>query len=150
MSSSAKGFMADLSHCRTRLATHPVVPSRVVGIQATVSGTQTPAPCPRRQYVIVRSDSNIGTGTSGILSDAEIARVIQANGLTPHLDTTAAIKWITWNNNQWYVIPSATIINTQLISWKGLIRRQPNLCSEGQLCQLEMPERYHGMGVGPR
>lgn len=41
------------------------------------------------------------TQTSGILSNSEIQRLIKSKGLTPILDSTAAIKYITWDSNQW-------------------------------------------------
>ena len=41
------------------------------------------------------------TKSSGTLSNAEITRIIAANGLTPAFDKEAAVKWITWNSNQW-------------------------------------------------
>lgn len=41
------------------------------------------------------------TDTSGILSNAEITSIISEYSLTPSMDATAAIKWITWNSNQW-------------------------------------------------
>ncbi|KAH8799635.1 glycoside hydrolase family 18 protein [Xylogone sp. PMI_703] len=41
------------------------------------------------------------TGTAGILSNAEIQRIITANSLTPTLDTTAGVKYMAWDSNQW-------------------------------------------------
>ncbi|PYI28107.1 glycoside hydrolase, partial [Aspergillus indologenus CBS 114.80] len=41
------------------------------------------------------------TGTSGILSDAEIRGVISKYDLTPTLDTTAGVKYMTWDSDQW-------------------------------------------------
>ena len=41
------------------------------------------------------------TMTSGILSNAEISRIITQYSLTPVEDTTAAIKWMSWSSNQW-------------------------------------------------
>jgi chitinase len=41
------------------------------------------------------------TGTSGILSNAEITTIISQNSLTPSFDPVAAVKWITWDSNQW-------------------------------------------------
>jgi len=38
---------------------------------------------------------------SGVLTNAEIKRVINANDVTPMYDKAAAVKWITWNSNQW-------------------------------------------------
>ncbi|KAI9854059.1 MAG: hypothetical protein M1813_001571 [Trichoglossum hirsutum] len=40
------------------------------------------------------------SGEAGILSNAEILRQINALSLTPQVDTTAAVAWITWDN-QW-------------------------------------------------
>jgi chitinase len=41
------------------------------------------------------------TGTSGILSDYEIARILDKS--SPHVayDATAGVNWMAWNDNQW-------------------------------------------------
>ncbi|KAI0203375.1 glycoside hydrolase [Astrocystis sublimbata] len=41
------------------------------------------------------------TGQSGVLSDAEIQDIISSKGIKPVLDTTAAIKYMTWDSDQW-------------------------------------------------
>ncbi|KAL4879023.1 hypothetical protein BJY04DRAFT_229519 [Aspergillus karnatakaensis] len=41
------------------------------------------------------------TKSSGTLSNAEIQRVITENNLTPTMDTEAAVKWATWDSDQW-------------------------------------------------
>ncbi|KAL8951478.1 MAG: hypothetical protein Q9222_002555 [Ikaeria aurantiellina] len=41
------------------------------------------------------------TGASGILSLAEIGRTIDKYSLTPSYDAKAAVKWITFNSDQW-------------------------------------------------
>jgi len=41
------------------------------------------------------------TGTSGVLSYAEIAQIITSTGATPTLDTAAGVKWLSWGGNQW-------------------------------------------------
>ena len=41
------------------------------------------------------------TGVAGILSNAEIQRIIAASNLVPALDTTAAVKYMSWDSNQW-------------------------------------------------
>lgn len=41
------------------------------------------------------------TATSGILSNAEIQRIISANNLSPTLDKTAAVKYMSWDSDQW-------------------------------------------------
>ena len=41
------------------------------------------------------------SGEAGILSNAEIQRIIKKNGLKPTLDTKAGVKWVTWDRNQW-------------------------------------------------
>jgi chitinase len=43
------------------------------------------------------------TGTSGILSNAEIQDVISKYDLTPTLDKDAAVKYMTWDSDQWLV-----------------------------------------------
>jgi hypothetical protein len=40
---------------------------------------------------------------AGILSDAEIQRIIAANSITPTLDKTAGVKYMNWNTDQWYI-----------------------------------------------
>ncbi|KAI4243064.1 MAG: hypothetical protein LQ352_007116 [Teloschistes flavicans] len=50
------------------------------------SGGANPGPC---------------SGTSGILDDQEIQNIIMNNGLTATWDHETAVKWITWDNNQW-------------------------------------------------
>ncbi|KAF2087339.1 glycoside hydrolase family 18 protein, partial [Saccharata proteae CBS 121410] len=41
------------------------------------------------------------TGTSGTLSNAEIASIIHEKGITATLDEEAAVKYITWDDDQW-------------------------------------------------
>jgi len=41
------------------------------------------------------------SAASGILDNQEIQSIISSNGVTPTWDKTAAVKWITWDNNQW-------------------------------------------------
>lgn len=41
--------------------------------------------------------------SAGTLINAEIDTIIAENNLTPVLDKTAAIKYITWDSNQWCV-----------------------------------------------
>jgi chitinase len=41
------------------------------------------------------------THASGVLSNAEIFRIIDENNVTPQFDAEAGVKWITWNNDQW-------------------------------------------------
>lgn len=43
------------------------------------------------------------TGTSGILSDYEINRVIKQYNPDVVYNEQAAVNWMTWNDNQWYV-----------------------------------------------
>lgn len=51
---------------------------------------------------IFSSEGNPGecTNSAGTLSNAEILRIIQSKGLTPQMDSVAAVKWISWDN-QW-------------------------------------------------
>jgi len=41
------------------------------------------------------------TGTSGILSNAEIQQIISQNDITPVYDEADAVNWVTWDTNQW-------------------------------------------------
>ncbi|KAH8665151.1 hypothetical protein BGZ60DRAFT_470789 [Tricladium varicosporioides] len=41
------------------------------------------------------------TDNAGTLSNAEIKRMLASNGVTQSFDATAAVKWATWNSNQW-------------------------------------------------
>ena len=41
------------------------------------------------------------TQTSGILSDAEIQAIIAQYDLDPVLDSTAGVKYMSWNSDQW-------------------------------------------------
>jgi chitinase len=41
------------------------------------------------------------SGASGILTSAEIHRIIAAKGLTPTFDQGAAVNWISWDSDQW-------------------------------------------------
>ncbi|KAL2785261.1 hypothetical protein BJX66DRAFT_329388 [Aspergillus keveii] len=41
------------------------------------------------------------TNSSGTLSNSEIRRIITENNLTPTLDAEAAVKWISWDTDQW-------------------------------------------------
>lgn len=41
------------------------------------------------------------TNAAGILSAAEISRIISDKSLTPKYDEKAAVKWITWDSDQW-------------------------------------------------
>lgn len=41
------------------------------------------------------------TGTSGVLSNAEIQRIIADKKLKPVFDKTAGVKYMTWDSDQW-------------------------------------------------
>jgi chitinase len=41
------------------------------------------------------------TKSAGTLTNAEINRIIAKGGVTKGFDKTAAVKWISWNNDQW-------------------------------------------------
>jgi chitinase len=47
------------------------------------------------------ADAGPCTDASGILDLQEINQVISDNNLDPFWDKTAAVKWITWDSNQW-------------------------------------------------
>ncbi|EEP77206.1 predicted protein [Uncinocarpus reesii 1704] len=41
------------------------------------------------------------TGQSGVLSNYEINRILKSKSLTPASDQEAAVKWISWDSDQW-------------------------------------------------
>jgi chitinase len=41
------------------------------------------------------------SNSAGTLSNAEILQVLAQTGAKPSFDSTAAVKWITWDSNQW-------------------------------------------------
>ncbi|KAF2008423.1 glycoside hydrolase family 18 protein [Aaosphaeria arxii CBS 175.79] len=41
------------------------------------------------------------TNSAGTLSNAEIFKILGSTGAKPSFDKEAAVKWITWNSNQW-------------------------------------------------
>ncbi|OBT86816.1 hypothetical protein VE02_03930 [Pseudogymnoascus sp. 03VT05] len=41
------------------------------------------------------------SNAAGILTAAEIGRIIEENNLTPSYDEKAAVKWMSWDSNQW-------------------------------------------------
>jgi len=44
------------------------------------------------------------TTTSGVLSNAEIQRIIREKGVTPVLDPEAGVKYINWDSDQWLIV----------------------------------------------
>ena len=50
------------------------------------------------------------TQTSGVLSNAEIQRIIDRDGLTPILDAEAGVKYINWDGDQWVSYDDAKTI----------------------------------------
>lgn len=41
------------------------------------------------------------TGTSGILSDYEISRIMKSDSVDLKYDEQASVNWMTWRGNQW-------------------------------------------------
>jgi len=53
------------------------------------------------------------TNTVGILSDIEIGQIIKA-GATVTLDSAAAVKIVTWDNDQWVSYDDAETMATKI------------------------------------
>ncbi|PVH76631.1 glycoside hydrolase family 18 protein [Cadophora sp. DSE1049] len=53
------------------------------------------------------------SGESGILSNAEILREISSRKLTPQIDTTAAVAWVSWND-QWVSYDNEATVRMKL------------------------------------
>lgn len=51
------------------------------------------------------------TGTSGILSDYEISRIINDYSVNVMYDETAGVNWMTWSGNQWYELTFLFLIS---------------------------------------
>jgi chitinase len=49
------------------------------------------------------------TGAPGVLSNAEIDRIIEKYDLTPTYDDKAAVNWIVWNSDQWVSYENPTL-----------------------------------------
>ena len=47
------------------------------------------------------ADAGPCSNAAGILDLQEIKDIVSKNGLNPHWDKTAGVKWITWDSNQW-------------------------------------------------
>ena len=60
------------------------------------------------------------TSTAGILSNAEIYNIITENNITPSMDSAAAIKWITWDSNQWVSYDDGETMQMKLSYANGL------------------------------
>ena len=54
------------------------------------------------------------TNQAGILSNAEIQRIISKNKLSPVLDKSAAVKYMTWDNDQWVSYDDADTFNLKM------------------------------------
>jgi chitinase len=60
------------------------------------------------------------TKTSGVLSNAEIQRIIIDKGLTAILDETAGVKYIVWDSDQWVSYDDADTLKLKLDFANGL------------------------------
>ncbi|KAJ6084467.1 hypothetical protein N7486_011267 [Penicillium sp. IBT 16267x] len=65
--------------------------------------------CPFRQNGTNGGGGNAGscTGTSGIMSDYEVSRILKNYGPEVVYDEVAAVNWITWATNQWISFDNA-------------------------------------------
>ena len=48
------------------------------------------------------------SATPGILSNAEIQRIIKSKHVQPTLDSAAGVKYMSWDNEQWYGVTQIT------------------------------------------
>ncbi|ORY13819.1 hypothetical protein BCR34DRAFT_662986 [Clohesyomyces aquaticus] len=54
------------------------------------------------------------TKSAGTLTNAEITRIIAKGGVTKGFDKTAAVKWISWNSDQWVSYDDGETIQLKL------------------------------------
>ncbi|KAL4860567.1 hypothetical protein BDV12DRAFT_191629 [Aspergillus spectabilis] len=88
------------------------------------------------------------TNSAGTLSNSEIRRIITKNNLTPTLDAEAAVKWISWNSDQWVSYDDGETIQMKLAEAN-------KLCLGGVLIwavDLDDPDHTSSddlLGIGP-
>ncbi|KAF9891872.1 hypothetical protein FE257_003357 [Aspergillus nanangensis] len=88
------------------------------------------------------------TDSSGTLSNSEILRIIKKNNLTPTLDAGAAVKWISWDTNQWVSYDDGETIQMK-------IAEANKLCLGGVLIwavdldDLDHTSSNDMLGIGP-
>ncbi|KAK1146010.1 hypothetical protein N8T08_003658 [Aspergillus melleus] len=88
------------------------------------------------------------TNSSGTLSNSEIRRIINENNLTPTLDAEAAVKWISWDSNQWVSYDDGETIQMK-------IAEANKLCLGGVLIwAVDLDDLDHSssndmLGIGP-
>lgn len=81
------------------------------------------------------------TATVGILSDIEIREVVAA-GATVTLDPVAAVKIVTWDDNQWVSYDDAETMNLKQVSSNITFRPdKANYISQGRIRQQPLPWR---------
>lgn len=76
------------------------------------------------------------TGQSGILSNDEIQDIITANGIVPTLDLTAAVKYFSWDNNQWVSYDDADTYTLKKNYANSLCLAGTSKTSSGQVSKL--------------
>ncbi|KAI9035631.1 uncharacterized protein KD926_003171 [Aspergillus affinis] len=88
------------------------------------------------------------TNSSGTLSNSEIRRIITENNLTPTLNAEAAVKWISWDSNQWVSYDDGETIQMK-------IAEANKLCLGGVLIwAVDLDDLDHSssndmLGIGP-
>ncbi|KAL3490749.1 killer toxin alpha/beta [Aspergillus germanicus] len=88
------------------------------------------------------------TNSAGILANSEIRRIITENNLTPTLDIEAAVKWISWDTDQWVSYDDGETIQMK-------IAEANRLCLGGVLIwavdldDLDHTSSNDVLGIGP-
>lgn len=88
------------------------------------------------------------TNSAGTLSNSEIRRIITENNLSPTFDTEAAVKWISWDTDQWVSYDDGETIQMK-------IAEANKLCLGGVLIwavdldDLDHTSSNDMLGIGP-
>lgn len=83
--------------------------------------------------------SGICTGTAGYLAYYEVQQILQQNpGITPIWDKTAAVKYFSWDNDQWISYDDADTFK-QKVAWGDEVGLSGSLIWASDLGQSPSP-----------
>jgi chitinase len=88
------------------------------------------------------------TNSSGTLSNSEIRRIITENNLTPSLDVEAAVKWISWDIDQWVSYDDGETIQMKIAEANRLCLGGVSIWAV-DLDDLDHTSSNDVLGIGP-
>ncbi|KAI9870825.1 MAG: hypothetical protein M1830_003764 [Pleopsidium flavum] len=90
------------------------------------------------------------TRTSGILSNSEIQRIITQYTIKPILDSTAAVKYMSWNADQWVSYDDADTFKLKLDYANSLCLAGTSMHTSSKILDVTDIRVCSGMGHRPR